>query len=200
MSNAWRNNRQIFTLQIMLWAFVAYSGKVIIEKFRGGRSLWNKIWVLGQLAALEKKGLGRLWATFEGGFFMFSGAKKNVKNIKASSEKNCIKLNYFFYRLRNIFNCVFPNRDFSPRDLYIMILIDKEHYCCRVCGLITTSFHEFHILNCILDFWKISLAIEIVLTKKKQLNKQNSFYSYSFKFEISYRKMREIMWCVLYWF
>ena len=32
---------------------------------------------LGQLAiCTEKKGLGRLWATIEGGFFMFLGAKK----------------------------------------------------------------------------------------------------------------------------
>ena len=51
-------------------------GKVIIEKFRGGRFLWNSNWDLGRLAVLKKKGLGRLWATSEGGFFMFSGAKK----------------------------------------------------------------------------------------------------------------------------
>ena len=30
----------------------------------------------GQLAVLEKKGLGQLGATFEGVFFIFSGAKK----------------------------------------------------------------------------------------------------------------------------
>jgi hypothetical protein len=30
---------------------------------------------LEKLAVLRKKGLGQLWATFEGGFFMFSGAK-----------------------------------------------------------------------------------------------------------------------------
>ena len=34
----------------------------------------------------EKKKLGRLWATFEGGFFMFSRAK----NIVASALKSCI--------------------------------------------------------------------------------------------------------------
>ena len=33
---------------------------------------------LGRLAVLKNKGLGRLGATFEGAFFMFSGAKKNV--------------------------------------------------------------------------------------------------------------------------
>ena len=29
---------------------------------------------LGRLAVLKEKGLGPLWATFEGGFFKFSGA------------------------------------------------------------------------------------------------------------------------------
>ena len=31
----------------------------------------------GLIGSTEKKGLGRLWATLEGGFFMLSGAKKN---------------------------------------------------------------------------------------------------------------------------
>ena len=47
--------------------------KVIIEKSRGGRFLWNR-----------NRDLGWIWAglaTFEAGFFMFSWAKKNFKNI-----------------------------------------------------------------------------------------------------------------------
>ena len=53
------------------------------------------IWAgFGPIGSTEKKGLGRLWATLEGGFFMFSGAKKMLiffKNIVASSLKSCIK-------------------------------------------------------------------------------------------------------------
>ena len=75
-----------------------------------------------------------------------------------------------------------------------MTLLDKKHYCCRVCELITTSFYEFHISNCIRDFLKISNAIQMVMTKK-QLNKQDSFHSPSWNFENSDRKMRELMWC-----
>ena len=36
---------------------------------------------LGPIGSTEKKGLGQLWATFEGGFFMFSGAKKMLKIV-----------------------------------------------------------------------------------------------------------------------
>ena len=46
-----------------------YITKVIIEKSRGWRFLWNRNWDLGWIWA----GL----ATFEAGFFMFSWAKKN---------------------------------------------------------------------------------------------------------------------------
>ena len=38
------------------------------------------------------KGLGRLWATFEGGFFNFLWAKKKkIENIVASALKSCIE-------------------------------------------------------------------------------------------------------------
>ena len=55
-----------------------------------------EIWAgFGPIGSTEKKCLGRLWATFEGVFFMFSGAKKIIKNlfenIVASSLKSCIK-------------------------------------------------------------------------------------------------------------
>ena len=54
--------------------------KVIIKKSRGGRFLWNRNWDLGWIWAgwhyRKKKYLGRLWATFEVLFFMFSWAKK----------------------------------------------------------------------------------------------------------------------------
>ena len=54
--------------------------KVIIEKSRVGRFLWNRNWELGWICAdwqyWKKKGLGRLWATFEGGFSCFQGQKK----------------------------------------------------------------------------------------------------------------------------
>ena len=45
----------------------------------------------GPIGSTERKGLGRLWATFEGGFYVFKG-KKNVKI--------CIKLSlkeFFFF-------------------------------------------------------------------------------------------------------
>jgi hypothetical protein len=38
--------------------------------------------ILGRLALLIKKIGGRLSATFEGGFFMFSGAKKRKKKFE----------------------------------------------------------------------------------------------------------------------
>ena len=50
-----------------------HSCKVIREKSRGGRFLWNKNWDLGWIWAGS--------ATFEAGFFMFSWAKKILKNI-----------------------------------------------------------------------------------------------------------------------
>ena len=36
-----------------------------------GIEIWARF---GPIGSSEKKGLGRLWVTFEGGFFMFSGA------------------------------------------------------------------------------------------------------------------------------
>ena len=53
----------------------------------------------------NKKKLGRLWATFEGGFSMFSGAKTNVikkKNIVASALETCI-LTSFKNEVKRIF-------------------------------------------------------------------------------------------------
>ena len=47
--------------------------KVIREKSRGGRFLWNKNWNLGWIWAGS--------ATFKAGFLMFSWAKKILKNI-----------------------------------------------------------------------------------------------------------------------
>ena len=49
-----------------------------IEVAQGDIFMEQKMWfglVLGRLAILKKKSLGRLWATFEDGFFMFSRAK-----------------------------------------------------------------------------------------------------------------------------
>ena len=40
---------------------------------------------VGLVSSTEKKGPGQLWATFEGGFFMFSGAKKNCFVFKYCS-------------------------------------------------------------------------------------------------------------------
>ena len=49
-----------------------------MEDFYGtGIEIWAG---LGPIGSTEKKGLGQLWATFEGGFFMFSEGKKNVKS------------------------------------------------------------------------------------------------------------------------
>ena len=54
-----------------------------IEVAQGDIFMEEKMWfghVLGRLAVSKKKGGGgQLWATFEGVFFMFSGAKKNLK-------------------------------------------------------------------------------------------------------------------------
>ena len=55
----------------------------------------NEIWAgFGPVGNTEKMG-GQLWATFEGVFFMFSGAKKwfklFFKNIVAFALKSCIK-------------------------------------------------------------------------------------------------------------
>ena len=33
------------------------------------------------IGGTEKMGMGQLWTTFEGGFFMSSGAKNKIKNI-----------------------------------------------------------------------------------------------------------------------
>ena len=85
----------------------------------------KNIWDLGWFWAgwqYWKNKLGRLLATFEVGFFMFSGGNKNLiffkeycnvctkKLLKIKIRKMCFfswKNNYrFFYRLRNIFNCV----------------------------------------------------------------------------------------------
>ena len=60
-------------------------GLLVVRDFR----LWA-VWAAGP--ALEKK-LGQLWATFEGGFFMFSRAKKMLtflKTIVASTLKSYI--------------------------------------------------------------------------------------------------------------
>ena len=76
--------------------------KVIIEKSRGGRFLWNWNWDLGWIWAgshSKKKHLVRLWATFEAGFSSFHGPKKKIteiKNIEASTLKSCIKRNWYF--------------------------------------------------------------------------------------------------------
>ena len=55
--------------------------KVIIEKSCGGIFLWNRNWDLGWIWAdwqyWNKKGLGRIWATFEGFFSCFQ-RQKNV--------------------------------------------------------------------------------------------------------------------------
>ena len=55
--------------------------KVIIEKSRGGRFLWNKYWDLGWIWAgwhCWKKGFGLIMSNFWGWFKLSSGAKKNI--------------------------------------------------------------------------------------------------------------------------
>ena len=45
----------------------------------------SEIWAgFGPIGSNEKKGLGRLWATFEDAFFMFPAAKFFLKNFKSS--------------------------------------------------------------------------------------------------------------------
>ena len=52
-----------------------------LYRSRAGRHFYgteNVIWAdFGPVGNTEKKSLGRLWATFKDGFFMFLGAKKN---------------------------------------------------------------------------------------------------------------------------
>jgi hypothetical protein len=54
----------------------------------------NVIWAgFEPIGNTEKKSLGRLWATFEDGFFMFLGAKFFLtvfENVVASALKSCI--------------------------------------------------------------------------------------------------------------
>ena len=57
-----------------------------------------EIWAGFGMVGNTGKELGRLWATFEGGFFMFSWAKHlfYFLNIVASALKSSIKWSYFF--------------------------------------------------------------------------------------------------------
>ena len=78
--------------------------KVIWEKSRGGKFLWNKNWDLGWIWAGS--------ATFEAGFSMFSWAKKNLGSDTFS-----------------IVSCTI--RDPSPRDFSLMTLVlpkTIDHY------------------------------------------------------------------------
>ena len=59
------------------------AGKVIIEKARGGRFLWNRNWDLGWILAGS--------ATFEAGFSLSSWAKKFFKNILDGENIFCIE-------------------------------------------------------------------------------------------------------------
>ena len=69
------------------------------EQTFGGTFLWYEKLILGCWLwvglGCGKKGLGRLWATFEGGFFNFLWANKNknkfFENIVASALKSCIE-------------------------------------------------------------------------------------------------------------
>ena len=66
-------------------------GKVIIEKSRCGRCLWNRNWDLGWIWAdwqYWKKGSGPIMSIFWGWFFhVFKGTKNQV----VSALKSCIK-------------------------------------------------------------------------------------------------------------
>ena len=84
-------------------------GKVIIEKSRGGRFLWNRNWDLGWIWAGS--------ATMKPVFFMFLWAKKyfqkHCRRWKHFWHNLKLKKYFFFlkkfkkkFRLRNIFNCV----------------------------------------------------------------------------------------------
>ena len=89
--------------------------KVIIEKSRGGRFFMEQELRfgldLGRLAILKKKGLGRLWATFDGGFFMFSEAKKVgffSKHRSVRTKKlHKMKLKKYFWFLKKINKYIF---------------------------------------------------------------------------------------------
>ena len=69
-----------------------------LYRSRAGRHFYgteNEIWAgFGPVDNTEKQIWGRLWATFEGSFFMFLGAKKQFNlffnNIVASALKSCI--------------------------------------------------------------------------------------------------------------
>ena len=74
--NAWTTLVVHTTLEVNLQQ-VPVLAKVIIEKSFGGIFLWNRNWKLGWIWADWQY---RLWATFERGFFMISGAK--IKELK----------------------------------------------------------------------------------------------------------------------
>ena len=66
-----------------------YISRTVSNFYGTGIEIWAGF---GPDENTDKK-MGRLWATFEVGFFMFSGAKKKFKNknIVALALKNCIK-------------------------------------------------------------------------------------------------------------
>ena len=72
-------------LNLPFLLFVPVTIKVIREKSRGGRFLWNKNWDLGWIWASS--------ATFEAGFFIFPWAKKNFK-------KHFRRWKHFWHRIK----------------------------------------------------------------------------------------------------
>ena len=83
------------------WKYSLVIGTKSLCRSRTGGHFYGKIWDLGWFLAdwqYWKKKLGRLWATFEGVFFMFSGAKiSHFFRISFWLKKNTLTIFWLFW-------------------------------------------------------------------------------------------------------
>ena len=127
-----------------------------LYRSRAGRHFYgteNVIWAgFGPIGNTEKKSLGRLWATFEDVFFMFSGEKKNLKfffeNVVVSAQKSCIisiwekKIIVFFLPLKTWKNR--PQIGLNSQSIVYCSIGDtslRDFYIMTLCLLIESIFH-----------------------------------------------------------
>ena len=114
-----------------------------VKQSHAGRHFFgteNVIWAgFGPIGNTEKKSLGRLWATFQDGFFMFSGEFFYFfENVVASALKSCIITIWEIFKfclplktwktryqigLNSQSIVYWPIGDTSLRDFYIMTLV-----------------------------------------------------------------------------
>ena len=99
-----------------------------IEVVQGDIVMEQEMWfglVLGRLAIMKKRSLGRLWATFEDSFFMFSVAKKIffLFFLPPKTWKNCPQIGL---NSQSIVYCSIG--DTSLRDFYIVTLEPRDKW------------------------------------------------------------------------